>query len=184
MKQNIKNLPATNKINLPEQNANDNQKIIVLFNASKNEITKYRGELMDLFSRVENEIGNILYKLSKDKSYKLIIKNVQPQLGSMISVLQKVTASDGAQKNILKPLQTAFQNISTLFEMRAVFAHAKVEILMNKDMNVIYVFELVRFENDNPKILKIHYELQTIKDNKLKLNELLQKLSSVNAKIK
>ena len=184
MKQIAKNQTIVNKINLPEQIANDNQKITALFNVSKNEIIRYRGEIMDLFSRVENEIGNILYKLAKDKIYKTIIKNVQPQLGSMISVLRKAVASDGAQKNILKPLHAAFQNISILFEMRAIFAHAKVEILMNKDMNVVYVFELVRFDSDNPQILKIHYELQAIKDNKIKLNELLQKLSSVNAKIK
>ncbi len=170
--------------NLQSNNANDNQKINALFNNSRNEILKFRGDIMDLFCRVENEVGNILYKLANNKNYKLSIRNVQPQLGSMISSLNKLLFIEGEHKNNLKPLLSAFQDINVLFEMRAVFAHAKVDILINKDLIPIYVFEIIRFENEKPQIIKIHYEAKSIKENKLKLNQLLQKLSTVNNKIK
>lgn len=110
-----------------------------------------RGEIIDSASKIENNIGNILSKLHKHTQYHQILKAIQPQLGVLISVLQKAKEIEFSLKPKFKKFEPFFKELEETVEIRNLMAHSKIRIILNEDLEYLLLISLNQFEKGVPK---------------------------------
>lgn len=133
--------------------SNDNQVIEQKLQGAAAKLKSIRGEMISIFCSIENELSRLLFNISKDKNYSAHVKKMQSQLKPLVDKLEEVSTIAGAYQNKLKSISSLLAQISTLIELRNLMAHSEAEILFNNKGEVVFAFELIKFDCETPHIM-------------------------------
>ena len=94
--------------------------------------------------------------------------------------LVEVSTIKGAYEEKLKSIESILAQISAQIDLRNLMAHSEADIFFNKSGKVVFAFELIKFDGENPQIIRRYIcekELSAEKANLCKiLSDLKQKL--------